>query len=112
MSAGAPMRRELSDEELIRQFLREGHQAAFRRLFERHRRRVYTGCRIFLQDASAAEDATQETFLRAYQNLGRFVGGNFPGWLMRIAKNVCIDQWRRRKYQVDLDEEDFADVRD
>jgi RNA polymerase sigma factor (sigma-70 family) len=106
------MRRELSDEELIREFLQEGHQAAFRRLFERHRRRVYTGCRIFLQDASAAEDATQETFLRAYQNLGRFVGGNFPGWLMRIAKNVCIDQWRRRKRQVDLDEEDFADVRD
>ena len=31
---------------------------------------------------------------------------------MRIAKNVCIDQWRRRKRQVDLDEEDFADVRD
>jgi DNA-directed RNA polymerase specialized sigma24 family protein len=40
----------------------------------------------FLQDTTAAEDATQKTFLRAYQNLGRFVGGNFPGWLMRIAR--------------------------
>lgn len=106
------MRRELSDEELIREFLQEGQQGAFRRLFERHRRRVYAGCRVFLQDASAAEDATQETFLRAFQNLGHFVGGNFPGWLMRIAKNVCIDQWRRQKRQVDLGEEDFANIRD
>jgi len=106
------MRRELTDEELIREFLLEGHQSAFSSLFERHRRRVYVGCQVFLQDASAAEDATQETFLRAYQNLRCFVGGNFPGWLMRIAKNVCIDQWRRQKHQVDLDEEDFASVRD
>jgi RNA polymerase sigma-70 factor, ECF subfamily len=104
------MQRELSDEELIREFLREGQQGAFRRLFERHRRRVYAGCRVFLQDATAAEDATQETFLRAFQNLGRFVAGNFPAWLMRIAKNVCIDQWRRQKHDVDVGEEEFAKV--
>jgi len=112
MSVGAPILRELSDEELVREFLHEGRQAAFRSLFDRHRRRVYAGCRVFLQDAVAAEDATQETFLRAFQNLGRFTGGNFPAWLMRIAKNVCIDQWRRLKRQVDLNEEEFAAVRD
>ena len=104
------MQRELSDEELIREFLREGQQAAFRTLFERHRRRVYAGCQVFLQNATAAEDATQETFLRAFQNLGRFVGDNFPGWLTRIAKNVCIEQWRRQKHQVDVGEEEFAKV--
>jgi RNA polymerase sigma-70 factor, ECF subfamily len=111
MSVGAQIGRELSDEELIREFL-DGHKGAFRTLFDRYQRKVYTGCRMFLQDASAAEDATQETFLRAYQNLGRFVGGNFPGWLMRIAKNVCIDQWRRQKHQVEVDEQHIANLPD
>ena len=112
MSAGTPTRRELSDEELVREFRAHGDQTSFRKLFERHRRRVYVACRVFLQEASSAEDATQEAFLRAYQNLDRFVAGNFLGWLMRIAKNVCIDHWRRRRHEPDLGDEEMATLAD
>jgi RNA polymerase sigma-70 factor (ECF subfamily) len=33
-----------------------------------------------------------------------FQGGNFSGWLMRIAKNVCIDQWRKRRPETGIDD--------
>jgi RNA polymerase sigma-70 factor (ECF subfamily) len=47
--------------------------------------------------APEAEEATQETFLRAYQALGRFNGRYYLGaWLSRIAANVCVDQLRSR----------------
>jgi len=50
-----------------------------------------------LGDASAAEDATQETFFAAYRALKTFRGGAFRGWLFRIASNQCYDQLRRRQ---------------
>jgi len=112
MSAGAPIRRESSDEELVRGFRTSGDSEYFRVLFDRHKRRVYVACKVFLQDASAAEDATQEAFLRAFQNLDKFSGGNFVAWVMRIAKNVCIDVWRSRHRHPETGEEDLAAMSD
>ena len=112
MSVGAPIKRERSDDELIRDFRVHGDQEDFRLLFDRHKRRVYTACRVFLQDAKVAEDATQETFLRAFQNLDRFSEGNFGAWLMRIAKNVCIDTWRRQRRHSETAEESLAEMSD
>lgn len=112
MSAGAPIRRESSDEELVRDFRASGNPDHFRVLFDRHKRRVYLSCKVFLQDASAAEDATQETFLRAFQNLARFGGGHFGAWLTRIARNVCIDAWRRRRRQSETGDEHLAVLSD
>ena len=89
-----------------------GDQQYFRVLFDRHKRRVYLACKVFLQDASAAEDATQETFLRAFQNLNGFSGGHFGAWLTRIARNVCIDAWRRRRRQAETGEEHLVSVGD
>ena len=57
----------------------------------------------------AAEDATQETFLRAYQNMHRFHEGDLSGWLMRIAKNVCIDQWRKRRPEVRIEDTELTE---
>jgi RNA polymerase sigma-70 factor (ECF subfamily) len=62
-------------------------------------------CRGFFADGAAAEDATQETFVRVYQKIHSFQGGNFTGWLTRIAKNVCIDEWRKRRSEGLLDSE-------
>ncbi|MFZ0962882.1 MAG: sigma-70 family RNA polymerase sigma factor [Terriglobia bacterium] len=94
----------ISDEELVRRFQETGSSDCFAELFARHRRKVFSACRGFFADGAAAEDATQETFLRAYQRNRSFQGGNFAGWLMRIAKNVCIDQWRRRRAQEGMEE--------
>jgi RNA polymerase sigma factor (sigma-70 family) len=103
MRLAAVAGREGTDEELVRDFRATGDQTCFLTLFERHRRKVYGACRGFFHDGDAAEDATQETFLHAFRNLDRFAGGDFAGWIMRIAKNVCIDQWRRQRHEVGLD---------
>ena len=104
MSVGAQKTREVPDEELVRRFQSSGDAECFAELFVRHRKRIYLSCRGFFSDGSAAEDATQTTFLRAYQKIGHFREGNFCGWLIRIAKNVCIDQWRKRRPEIGTDE--------
>ena len=58
-------------------------------------------CCIYLQDRTAAEDAVQETFLRAYRSFGQFEGrSSVRTWLTAIAVNVCRNilrsPWRRR----------------
>ena len=104
MSVGVQAQPDVPDEELVRRFVEANDSACFAELFARHRRRVYFSCRAFFENGNAAEDATQETFLRAYQNMHRFQGGNLCAWLMRIAKNVCIDQWRKQRPEVDAEE--------
>jgi len=93
----------LPDEQLARH-AREG----FAELFVRHRKKVFYACRSFFGDGQAAEDATQESFLRAYRNIGSFTEGDFSAWLMRIAKNVCIDEWRRSRRETGIDEMELA----
>ncbi|HXX17933.1 MAG TPA: RNA polymerase sigma factor [Candidatus Acidoferrum sp.] len=104
MSVGTKLSTDISDEELVRRFQASRDADFFGEIFRRHRKRVYLGCRSFFSDGGAAEDATQETFLRAYQNMHRFLGGNLGGWLMQIARNVCIDQWRRRRFEASSDD--------
>ena len=94
----------LADEELAQRAGKGGDDACFAELFARHRKRVFYACRGFSSDHQAAEDATQETFLRAYRNIRGFHQGDFAAWLLRIAKNVCIDEWRRTRYETAIDE--------
>jgi len=97
MPKGAQTRKEVADEDFALRFKTSGDPQCFAELFVRHRKKVYFACRAFFSDSDAAEDATQQAFLRAYQSMDRFLGGNFGGWLMRIARNVCIDMWRKRQ---------------
>jgi RNA polymerase sigma-70 factor (ECF subfamily) len=110
MSSKAQTAPAISDEEIVRLFQETGSSDYFAELFARHRKRVYMACRSFFADSAAAEDATQETFLRIYQKIHTFQGGNFLGWLLRIAKNVCIDQWRKGRAVVELDETHLAEL--
>ncbi len=50
-----------------------------------------------LASASAAEDASQETFISAWRGLGGYRGGSFQAWILRIAGNQCRDELRKRK---------------
>jgi RNA polymerase sigma-70 factor, ECF subfamily len=71
-----------------------GDRAALERLVTLHKRPLYTLCRGILANADDAEDAAQETFLRALRALPRFRGdATFRTWLFRIAVNVCL-QWK------------------
>ena len=60
-------------------------------------KKVCCGCFACLNDEALAEDAVQETFLKAYRALDRFRGdAEEKTWLLRIAINTCRDLRRRR----------------
>ncbi|MBI5947919.1 MAG: sigma-70 family RNA polymerase sigma factor [Chloroflexi bacterium] len=85
-----------TDEELAL-LSRNGDLAAFNSLVDRYQDAVYGLCLRLVGRREAAEDATQETFLSAYRAISRFGGGNFRGWLLRIAANQSKDELRRRR---------------
>lgn len=71
--------------------------AEFSARAERHRRELHVHCYRMLASFDEAEDAVQETFLRAWKARAAFAGGTlFRAWLYRIATNVCLDLIRRR----------------
>ncbi|HXG41197.1 MAG TPA: sigma-70 family RNA polymerase sigma factor [Dehalococcoidia bacterium] len=74
-----------------------GDLDAFNAIVERYQALVYNVCLRMLGESAAAEDATQDTFIAAYRGLGRFRGGSFRAWLLRIAANACYDELRRRR---------------
>lgn len=94
---------------MVRRFQETADPAWFAEIFARYRKKVYFACRGFYSDGEASEDATQETFLRAYEKMGQFSGGDFGGWLMRIAKNICIDQWRKRRHETEIAETELGE---
>jgi RNA polymerase sigma-70 factor (ECF subfamily) len=79
---------------------REGDSDAFQALVDRHSRAVYRLAHRMTGNPQDAEDVVQETFLKAYRQLGRFESrANFSTWLHRIAVNCSIDLIRGRKHQ-------------
>jgi RNA polymerase sigma-70 factor (ECF subfamily) len=79
---------------------RDGDSEAFHALVERHSRAVYRLAYRMTGSPQDAEDVVQETFLRAYRQLGRFESrANFGTWLHRIAVNCSIDLIRSRPHR-------------
>ena len=82
------------DRDLVLAF-QNGCPEAYEAIYRRHEARVRATCGRVLGRQDDAQEAVQETFLRAYQALGRFNGQYQLGaWLSRIATNVCLDQLR------------------
>ena len=76
---------------------REGDPLAWEALVERFQGRVYGLALHYLRDPADARDLAQEVFIQVYRQLDRFQGGAFLPWLLRVARNRCIDQTRRIK---------------
>ncbi len=69
-------------------------------LVEAYQSPVYNLCLRMLGERGEAEDAAQESFLRAYRGLRRYDPGRpFGTWLLSIASHYCIDQLRRRRLE-------------
>ena len=65
---------------------------------------IYARCRRLLGDGGAAEDATQETFMRVHRHLDKADSREALGWIYRIATNYCLNEIRNRKRRAVLDE--------
>ncbi len=79
----------------------QGSDEAFTQLVETYQKPVYNLCYRMLGKPEEAEDAAQETFLRAYQNLHRYdLSRSFGTWILSIAAHYCIDRLRKRKFAI------------
>jgi RNA polymerase sigma-70 factor, ECF subfamily len=87
---------------------RQGNDEAFTRIVEVYQTPVYNLCYRMLGEVEAAEDAAQESFLRAYQNIHRYdPNRSFATWLLSIAAHYCIDRLRRRRFStLSIDDDD------
>jgi RNA polymerase sigma-70 factor, ECF subfamily len=77
----------------------QGHDAeALGEIYRRYVRRVFGLCRYMLNSRENAEDVTSEVFLKLQRSIKSYDGSiPFPGWLLRVAGNQCVDALRRRQ---------------
>src|SRR3954466_1921848 len=88
---------------------RRGDREAFGRLVRRHQRRVYAAALHILGNHSDADDATQETFVKAFRALTTFDGrADFFTWLYRITVNTALNTLRGGKRGAALSEKSGA----
>ncbi|HNW44979.1 MAG TPA: sigma-70 family RNA polymerase sigma factor [Elusimicrobiales bacterium] len=101
-----------TDKELARRCL-AGDNSAFAGLLEIYQDRIYSFAVRLLKNPAAAEDAAQETFLKAYKGLSSYDPAYpFASWLFRIAHNACMDALRAGGRTVSMDDENFPDLPD
>lgn len=83
------------DEEVLVKQATHGNLEAFNQLVLTYQNMVYSHAYAMLGDGALAEDATQESFIKAFQGMNKFRGGSFRGWLLKIATNSTYDMLRR-----------------
>ena len=80
---------------LVRE-IQNGNREAFMTIVGAYQQRVFVMAYSMLRNKEDALDVVQETFLRLFQKAGQFREGcNFQGWLLRIAKNMSVDYYRK-----------------
>lgn len=105
----------LTDGELVNHY-QKGIEPAFEILLRRCKNRVFTTIHIFVRDQYVAEDIFQETFIKVIAELrkGNYNDeGVFTAWVIKIAKNICIDYYRsknRKPTIVDADGKNIFNV--
>jgi RNA polymerase sigma-70 factor (ECF subfamily) len=98
---------QMEDEELFSLLSKEKETAekAFSELYARYSPRVFAYCRRFLSNKEEAQDVFQEAFVRFFQSASDDrVMTNVPGFLLRITRNLCVNEIRRNKNNVTFEE--------
>ncbi|MES2765277.1 MAG: RNA polymerase sigma factor [Bacteroidota bacterium] len=82
-------------------------RAAFSLLYDRHSARVYSYCRRILQNPATAEDIVQEVFAKLFeQSCAKAEMTNIAGFLIRVARNLCLNE-KEKKYNQHISLEEF-----
>ncbi len=77
---------------------RGGDSEAYAGLVKRYSRSVFATCLGTLGNVQDAEDVSQETFIKGLARIGQLRdGAQFGPWLMKVARNLCLDHARRKK---------------
>ncbi len=85
------------DESVVRA-CRRGDKAAYALLVQKHYKRVFAVCFGMLARVHDAEDMAQETLLKGFRSIGSLGRAEqFEAWILRIARNACIDFLRKQK---------------
>jgi RNA polymerase sigma-70 factor (ECF subfamily) len=85
-----------------------GDLQAFNDLVLTYQEAVYNCSYRLLGDPAGASDITQDTFITAYHKIDRFKEGSFKAWLLRVATNKCLDEFRRQKRHPDTNLEPIS----
>lgn len=87
----------LSDEQLVVR-LQAGDKAAFEQIYWRYKDRIIAIVYGIVRNREDACELTQEVFARIYQHIDKYrLGTSFSTWAFRIANNLAIDKYRRKK---------------
>lgn len=90
---------------------RQGDETAWEQIVRLYSRRVYNLAYRFTNRHESAEDLTQEVFIRIYRSLEQYDSslGELSSWLMRLARNLIIDDYRKRQRQPADSSDDLED---
>lgn len=91
-------RKTLTDEEVVKEYLRTQNNYYFEILYGRYSAKIYGKCLTILKEEGLAQDATQDVMMKLLLNLSKFGGkSKFSTWVYSITYNFCIDFIRKKK---------------
>lgn len=88
---------------------RSGDALAWEALVRRFQGRVYGLALHYLRNGEEARDVAQDVFIRVYQRLDSFEGGEFLPWLLHVARNAAVDRLRRLRARPPLQDVSIED---
>ena len=107
------MNHEITDATLLRR-CRQGDDLAWEALVRRHQGRLFSVAFNYMRDREEARDVTQDVFVKIYRKLKSLREGDaFLPWMMRVARNCCIDSLRHlklRRPEIDVPLEHAAEI--
>lgn len=98
MESAARMTEKLTEQDLLAE-CRNGNRGAFERLYQTHQRRVFSvALNFFGGNREAAEDVTQQVFLKIFNKISDFrAESELTTWIYRMTVNACIDEQRKTR---------------
>ena len=78
-----------------------GNKQAYAFIINKYKNQLYGTILRMTKNPQDAQDLVQEAFIKVYNQLGKFDGnGSFSSWMYRVAMNHCMDEFRKKRYQM------------